>query len=906
MTEPSPNRHRLLTALVLAVVLASGGWLARSFPESGLLRDSYDSLHQLGGNSVAALDEAGVAIVYLDVPSIQDSGRDSAAQLPRDIHARLVDRLTAAKARVVVFDVLFSEAAPDPTADAQLAAALRRNGRVILAADRNADSNYQTSGAQDWLRMTTLSRPHEALRDAAAGWGIADEPIEKDFAVRRQFSGNVEDDQPSLVWAVAKLLRLPGVDSSAAMADWNRRWVRYYGPPLTVPNVRFMDALEAKAVPDKFFRDKVVLIGARPMTESIRERHDEFKSPFSSITSRYPFMPGVEVHATQLLNLLRKDSLARLSPEKESALLVLAGIIFGFGLIYLRPVPATIVASLGCVVVVLCSVAGFERGVWFPWMIVAVVQLPGALGGSILFHSVEWYRARRRLEAARRIAEARIREQAALIDKAHDAILVQELDGRIRYANPSAIALFGWKDIDWRKPETVPNLFALDQAAADSAKAQALSDGEWNGELKLQGSGGRVLIVSSRWTLIRDEVGEPKELLVISSDITDQKQMEAQLLRTQRMETIGSLAGGMAHDLNNALSPILMGVQMLRRRGGDEESARILGLMEASTHRGAQMVRQVLLFARGREGEMERLPIAPLVRELEKMVRETFPRNISVEAFLPADLWPVRGNPTQLHQVLLNLCVNARDAMPEGGKITFLADNVSLEADEVAAFPGAKAGQYLSLTVTDTGSGMPPEVRARIFEPFFTTKGEGFGTGIGLSTVLRIVKNHGGGLRVESEPGQGTSFEILLPRSEDVVVAANEATAGPLPVGHGELILVADEERSIRDLVADGLQSQGYRVVAAADSLTALQLVAANRSELRLLICEIGLMGPGGQPLAKSVQAEHLDVSLIVTTGELIPNSAMAELAQARVRILKKPFALDELLQAVGSSLGTE
>ena len=896
MTEPNPNRHRLLSAIALAFVLAAAGWLARNFPESGLIRGSYDSLHQLSGDTGGTVDQAGVVIVYLDLQSFQDGGRDSAAKLPRELHARLVDRLTEAKARAVVFDILFADASPDPGSDTKLATALRRNGKVILAADRNADSNYKTSGARDWLRMTTLSVPHEPLRDAAAGWGLADEPIDKDFAIRRQFSGIVEDEQPSLVWAVAKLLRLPGVVDNTSMAVWNARWVRYYGPSLTVPNVRYMDALDAKSVPDEFFRDKIVLVGARPMTESIRGRHDEFRSPFTSITSRYPFMPGVEVHATQLLNLLRQDSLRRLPPQQETALLFLAGIVFGTGLIHLRPVRATIVTALGGVVVVFISMHGFEQGVWFPWLIVAIVQLPGALGGSILFHSVEWYRTRRRLEASKRVAEARIREQAALIDKAHDAILVQELDSRVRYANPSAIALFGWKENEWLKRDVVEPLFALDKAAVDAARASAVSEGEWNGELKLQAEGGRLLVVSSRWTLIRDEAGQAKELLLISSDITDQKQMEAQLLRTQRMETIGSLAGSMAHDLNNALSPILMGVQMLRRRGGDEESARILGLIEASTHRGAQMVRQVLHFARGREGETERLSLGPLVREMEKMVRDSFPDGIEVEAFLPVDLWSVRGNPIQLHQVLLNLCVNARDAMPDGGRITFVADNVALAADDLGDFPEARPGDFVSITVSDTGIGMPPAIRARIFEPFFTTKGEGLGTGIGLSTVVRIVKNHGACLRVESEPGQGTTFEILLPRAPDESVVAAGGAEQPIPEGAGELVVVADDELSIRNLVSDGLRTHGYRVLAVSDGLSALKLMKDHGGDVRLVIVDAGLF------VYPEVRSAFPDLPVIVTGTDVSP--ASSELADEMTRVLKKPFALDEILVAVGSSLG--
>lgn len=896
MTEPRTHRPRLASALVLSVVLAALGCLLGSDPETNLVRGSYDSLHLLSDLSGRAVEDGRVVIVYLDPQSYRSARHDPAKPWPRELHSRLVDRLTQSKARAVVFDILFADPGPDAVSDEKLAAAIRRNGRVILAADRNSDSTRQPSGAQDWLRLTTIHLPDAPLLAASAGWGFADHKVDGDFTVRRSFSGIVADHQPSLGWALAQMQRLPGAADESAMREWNEGWMRYYGPPLTLPHVSYWDAIQSDGVPDEFFRDKIVLIGARPMTESFLARHDEFRSPFGSVPSRYAFMPGVEVHGTQILNLLRNDGLKRLAERTETVFLVVAAFTAGFGFLCLRPIAATIAAVIGLLLVAGLATWSFGGGVWFPWLIVGVVQIPGALGGSVLFHSVEWYRTRRRLEAARRVAEARIREQAALIEKAHDAILVQDLDGRVRYANPSAKALFGWKDDDWQRPGAIASLFASDAAAIDLARQRALSDGEWNGELKLQSATGRVVIVSSRWTLIRDEAGQSKELLLISSDITDQKQLEAQFLRTQRMETIGSLAGSMAHDLNNALSPILMGVQMLRRRGGDEESARILGLIESSTHRGAQMVRQVLHFARGREGETERLAIGPLVCEMEKIVRDSFPKGIEVEAFLPVDLWSVRGNPIQLHQVLLNLCVNARDAMPDGGRITFVADNVVLGPDDLGNFPEARPGDFVSITVSDTGTGMPPEIRARVFEPFFTTKGEGAGTGIGLSTVVRIAKNHGGCLRVESEPGQGTTFEILLPRDPDELVVAAGPERRPTPEGAGELVVVADGERSIRDLVSDGLRAHGYRVLAVSDGPSAMKLMKNNVGDVRLVIVDAGLS------VYPELRSAFPDLPVVVTGTEVPPSSS--ELADGMARVLKKPFVLDQILVAVGSSLG--
>jgi len=245
--------------------------------------------------------------------------------------------------------------------------------------------------------------------------------------------------------------------------------------------------------------------------------------------------------------------------------------------------------------------------------------------------------------------------------------------------------------------------------------------------------------------------------------VTDKKRLELEFFRAQRIQSIGALAGGMAHDLNNALAPVLMGLQLLQKQPADEETRRMLSVMEANTHRGADMVRQVLTFSRGRDHDREPLSLGNLVREMEHTVRQTFPKSIKVAALVPPDLWPVMGNATQLHQVLLNLCVNARDAMPAGGELTLATDNAELTAEEVAQFPNGVPGRYVMLIISDTGSGIPPEVLPRIFEPFFTTKPAGQGTGLGLSTLVRIVNQHCGYLNVRSELGRGTTFEVYLP-----------------------------------------------------------------------------------------------------------------------------------------------
>jgi PAS domain S-box-containing protein len=687
------------------------------------------------------------------------------------------------------------------------------------------------------------------------------------------------------------------------MRSANRAWVRYYGPPFRVPFVSYCDALDATAVPDAFFRDRIVFIGARPMAGLFHERRDEARSPFSSWRDPDRFMPAVEVHATQLLNLLREDGLQRPVPIWEVAGLGLAALLGGL-LVWLRPLPGAVVAGGAIASLTGASAWLFEQGhVWFPWLIVAAVQWPAALGASVLYHSVDWYRTRRRLEAAQRAAQAIIREQAALIDKAHDAICVQALDGRIVYANPAAQRLYGWSSAPLPQAQTVNHWLALDANRATEAARLTAERGEWNGELRLQTRDGRRVMVDSRWTLIRDDAGRPRARLIIGSDITEKKQLEAEMLRAQRLDTLGALAGGMAHDLNNALSPVLMGAQLLQRRQPDPETARLIALMESSAQRAAEMVRQVLLFARGRDGEQQRVSPAALLKEIERLVRETFPRNITVETYVASDVWPVRGNPTQLHQVLLNLCVNARDAMPNGGRLTLATDNAEFSAADAAAEPECTPGQYVSFLVSDTGTGMTPEVLARLFEPFFTTKGEGRGTGLGLATVRRLVQNHGGRLRVESSPGAGTTVEVLLPRATATETERTRAGTPDLPQGQGELVLVVEDELAIRELVTEALETQGYRVLGAADGPEALGLFHRHAEEVRLVFADSTIPSPDGPSLLAALRQRKPALPIVLATGQAEADEPEeADPADPVVR-LAKPFSLVEVLQAVGRCL---
>ena len=331
----------------------------------------------------------------------------------------------------------------------------------------------------------------------------------------------------------------------------------------------------------------------------------------------------------------------------------------------------------------------------------------------------------------RKQAEEQIREQAALLDKAQDAILVYDLETQIGFWNKSAERLYGWlaEEVIGRKVDEVLN--QNDATAAIAARNQALECGEWIGELQQDTKAGRTIIVESRLTLVSDVEGRPKSMLVINTDITEKKRLESQFLRVQRMESIGTLAGGIAHDLNNVLTPILMAIRMLREEVSTKSAQDILKTLEASAHRGSGIVQQVLSFARGVEGERTIFQVKHPLSEVVTIAKDTFPRSIHITSRIEKDLWPIVGDPTQLHQVFLNLSVNARDAMPNGGRMQFEAQNAIVDENYAQMQPEAKPGPYVVVTISDTGVGIPPALLDKVFEPFFTTKEVGKGTGLG-------------------------------------------------------------------------------------------------------------------------------------------------------------------------------
>ena len=500
----------------------------------------------------------------------------------------------------------------------------------------------------------------------------------------------------------------------------------------------------------------------------------------------------------------------------------------------------------------------------------------------------------------RKRAEVKMQEQANLLELASDAIVVRDLDEKIRFWNDAAHRLYGWTAEEALGGDFVKMTYE-EPIAFKEAKRILFEKKEWFGEVRKIRKNGSEIIVASRWTLLSDDSGKPRAILVIDTDVSEKKQMEALFLRNQRLESIGQLAGGIAHDLNNILSPILMGAQMLRRSPNSPENPFLLAMMESSAKRGSEIVKQVVGFAKGVEGKRVLVQARYVIGEVGRIIREAFPKSITLKIQEQKDLWPIRGDATQLHQVLLNLAVNARDAMPNGGNLTIKAENISLDEAGANQRPGLKKGPHVLFTVADTGVGIAPRIADKIFDPFFTTKEIDKGTGLGLSTVMGIMKSHKGHIEFQSKLGQGTQFRIYFPAEPDVLrppVSEYGPSIAP-PKGKGELILIVDDEEAVRFVTRQILESNGYRTLVASRGTEAVARYLEKGSEVSLLLTDIHMPGMGGPEVISVLQKLNPGLRVIVTTGAstAIPDPGLGNIdAEA---CIKKPFDIVQLLETL-------
>ena len=502
----------------------------------------------------------------------------------------------------------------------------------------------------------------------------------------------------------------------------------------------------------------------------------------------------------------------------------------------------------------------------------------------------------------RKAAEERIRQQATLLDEATDAILVHDLDGRISFWNRSAERLYGWTAAEAVGQDVNAFLPFAPAPEVEVARRSLAQRGEWSGELGQTAEDGREIVVASRWTMVHDDLGRPKSVLVINTDITAQKKLHTLLYRAQRMESIGTLAGGIAHDLNNLLTPLLMSVQLLKMPLSEVQRSTILDTLQANVERGADLVKQVLMFARGVEGERVPVRTGTLVEDIRKMLVSTVPKTIEITASYPDDLWTVLGDATKIHQVLMNLCVNACDAMPDGGTLTIAAENAVLIEADVQAHRDSLPGDYVLITVTDTGNGIPPEALDKIFDPFFTTKEIGKGTGLGLSTVAGIVKGHRGFVSVYTEPHRGTRFSVYLPAAPAPAEGRGQGRPSPTP-GCGKLVLVIDDDASVQETSRAVLEANGYQVLTTPDGYQALSLILEHRAELKAVVTDMTMPKFDGPATILAIQQINPDLPIIAISGLPPAKEVSAVLSSVRA-FLSKPFTADALLTSLGRALG--
>ncbi|WP_017315797.1 PAS domain-containing hybrid sensor histidine kinase/response regulator [Mastigocladopsis repens] len=492
-------------------------------------------------------------------------------------------------------------------------------------------------------------------------------------------------------------------------------------------------------------------------------------------------------------------------------------------------------------------------------------------------------------------AEHKIREQAAWLDVATDAIVVRDLENKIVFWNRSAERLYGWKVKDALGKNANELLYKKSSSQLKEALYQVNLVGDWYGELSQIRKDGKQVIVETRWTLVRDEHGNPKSILTVNTDITQKKQLQAQFLRAQRLESLGTLASGIAHDLNNILAPMLMSAQLLRMRISDERNQQLLATLETNAQRGAALVKQVLSFARGVEGRRTILQLRHLILEIEQFAKQTFPKSIEFCTDIAPNLWTVSGDATQLHQVLMNLVINARDAMPNGGVLSISGENFLIDENYARMNLDASVGPHIVITVKDTGIGMSPEVLDRIFEPFFTTKEVGKGTGLGLSTVLGIMKSHNGFISVSSTVGQGTQFQVFLK-----AVLENQpppAESLELPTGNGELILVVDDEAEIREITKITLESYNYKVLTAGDGIEAIASYAQNRQEIRVVFVDMMMPVMDGLITIRALLKMNPSVKIMAASG--LSDSKQLTQSLGVETFLPKPYTLTQLLHAL-------
>jgi PAS domain S-box-containing protein len=490
--------------------------------------------------------------------------------------------------------------------------------------------------------------------------------------------------------------------------------------------------------------------------------------------------------------------------------------------------------------------------------------------------------------------QVRLAEQAALLDQARDAIIVRDLEQRIVFWNQGATRLYGWSRDD-AMGQSIASLLYREAAPLRMATEATLTAGEWSGELRHHCSDGREVVVASNWTLMRDESGVPKSVLEINTDISKRVEVEAQLRQAQRLEAVGQLTGGIAHDFNNLLTVILGNSELLLEFLGDDGQLRSYAEMtRTAAERGAALTSRLLAFARRQALKPEVIDINQMLGRMDELLRRTIGGNIEIKLVRAAGLWGTLVDPAQLEAAVLNLCINARDAMPHGGQLTIETANVWLDTDYKIGHPEVEPGAHVMLAVTDTGTGIPAEMLDRIFEPFFTTKEVGKGSGLGLSMVYGFVKQSGGHVRLYSEVGRGTTVKVYLRRSDLLLDDEADDALTHETAGGSERILMVEDDELVRAHVYGQLELLGYRVTPVPDGRTALSVLRHDRFDL--LFTDVVMPGGlNGRELAEAAQALQPGLRVLFTSGFTEHAAVHHGQLDAGAQLLSKPYSRLEL-----------
>jgi two-component system, cell cycle sensor histidine kinase and response regulator CckA len=546
----------------------------------------------------------------------------------------------------------------------------------------------------------------------------------------------------------------------------------------------------------------------------------------------------------------------------------------------------------------------------YRWWLVRGAPLRDA-SGKIL----KWFGTCTDIEELKQAAIALTQSEAEQRQLARSLALAQEVGNVGSWETDFATQAVGWSEQNHRIFETTPDVFQPtharfmefvhpdDRAAVDSAFLASFgSRAPCSLEHRIVLRDGRTKHVEERWQTFVDAENHPVRAIGTCRDITEKKLLEERFFHAQRLESLGMLAAGIAHDLNNVLAPILFAAPLLRGRLTAPSDLKILNTLESSASRGAGLVKQILGFVRTTSGEFRPTQVKHLANDIIDVIQETFPKSISFEHQIASDLWPVLGNATQIHQVLLNLCVNARDALPHGGTLLLTAANRRLDAAEAAAIPGARPGAWIVIEVGDTGTGIAPEVLEHIWTPFFTTKGAGLGTGLGLPTVSGLVISHHGFVELDTAVGRGSTFRVFLPAIEGEGPRSSSDSPFASPGGRGELILVVDDEAVIRNLVSQILDQHGYRSICCADGIEAIEVFNAHAGEVSVVITDVDMPRLGGLALVQTLRPRYPELRVIVMSGlshsgvESVDLRGLEKLAHA---FLHKPFTAVRLLEVL-------